>query len=159
MGSTVAIADHNGTLKESLSYDPFGKPRLGTGADKATPILGSAFTTRGFTDHEHLDDVQLIHMNGRGYDYNVGAFLSVDPYVQSPSNSQSLNPYSYIMNNPLSGTDPTGYLAEGETKTYEVKDKTAAKTGSRIPGVETVAVTVSCNGATLTGGTAEARSA
>ena len=33
----------------------------------------------------------------------------VDPIIQSPLNSQSLNPYSYIGNNPLSGTDPTGY--------------------------------------------------
>nr|WP_281260967.1 RHS repeat-associated core domain-containing protein [Agarilytica rhodophyticola] len=50
-------------------------------------------------------------MNGRGYDYNVGRFLSVDPIIQAPGNSQSLNPYSYIMNNPLSGTDPTGYCS------------------------------------------------
>ncbi|KOO60052.1 hypothetical protein WH43_00020 [Rheinheimera sp. KL1] len=48
-------------------------------------------------------------MNGRAYDYNLGRFLSVDPVIQSPGNSQSLNPYSYIMNNPLAGTDPTGY--------------------------------------------------
>nr|WP_269433713.1 HYD1 signature containing ADP-ribosyltransferase family protein [Rheinheimera sp. EpRS3] len=52
-----------------------------------------------------------MHMNGRAYDYNLGRFLSVDPIIQSPANSQSLNPYSYIMNNPLAGTDPTGYCA------------------------------------------------
>jgi len=51
-------------------------------------------------------------MNGRVYDYNLGRFLSVDPLIQSPGNSQSINPYSYIMNNPLSGTDPTGYSSE-----------------------------------------------
>lgn len=48
-------------------------------------------------------------MNGRAYDYNLGRFLSVDPFIQAPGNSQSMNPYSYIMNNPLSGTDPSGY--------------------------------------------------
>ncbi len=48
-------------------------------------------------------------MNGRVYDYNLGRFLSVDPFIQDPGNSQSMNPYSYIMNNPLSGTDPSGY--------------------------------------------------
>jgi len=36
----------------------------------------------------------------------------VDPFIQAPTNSQSMNPYSYIMNNPLSGTDPTGYTTE-----------------------------------------------
>ena len=35
----------------------------------------------------------------------------MDPIIGNPMNSQSLNPYSYIGNNPLSGTDPTGYFA------------------------------------------------
>lgn len=52
-------------------------------------------------------------MNGRIYDFNVGRFLSVDPFLQFPENSQSANPYSYILNNPMSGTDPTGYAATG----------------------------------------------
>jgi hypothetical protein len=51
-------------------------------------------------------------MNGRVYDYNLGRFLSVDPFILDPGNSQSINPYSYGMNNPLSGTDPTGYIWE-----------------------------------------------
>jgi RHS repeat-associated protein len=66
---------------------------------------------RGFTDHEHLNEQQLIHMNGRVYDYNLGRFMSVDPFIQSPTSTQSVNPYSYIMNNPLAGTDPTGYCS------------------------------------------------
>jgi RHS repeat-associated protein len=69
-----------------------------------------ATTPHGFTGHEHLNSLQLIHMNGRVYDYQLGRFLEVDPVIQSPTNSQSLNPYSYLMNNPLSGTDPTGYV-------------------------------------------------
>ncbi|MBS0213415.1 MAG: hypothetical protein JSR26_09610, partial [Proteobacteria bacterium] len=72
-------------------------------------IQSTAITARGFTEHEHLNAVQLIHMNGRVYDYQLGRFLSVDPFIQFPLISQSLNPYSYIMNNPLAGTDPTGY--------------------------------------------------
>jgi len=46
------------------------------------------------------------------YDYNNARFLSVDPFIQAPTSTQSLNPYTYIFNNPLSGTDPTGYTAE-----------------------------------------------
>ena len=41
-------------------------------------------------------------------------FMEVDPVIQAPLNSQSLNPYSYILNNPLSGTDPTGYVSSCE---------------------------------------------
>ncbi|WP_444897336.1 polymorphic toxin-type HINT domain-containing protein [Microbulbifer sp. SSSA005] len=109
LGSTVAIGDHRGNLKETHSFDPFGKPRLGNITDKLPSILDSQFTSRGFTDHEHLDDVELIHMNGRAYDYNLGRFLSVDPIIVHPGDSQALNPYSYILNNPLAGTDPSGY--------------------------------------------------
>ncbi len=65
-------------------------------------------TTRGFTDHEHLDGVGLIHMNGRVYDPIVGRFVSPDPWIQDPKNSQSFNRYSYVWNNPLRYTDPTG---------------------------------------------------
>lgn len=48
-------------------------------------------------------------MNGRVYD--LGRFMSVDPFIQSVGNSQSVNPYSYVMNNPLAGIDPTGYFS------------------------------------------------
>jgi RHS repeat-associated protein len=58
-----------------------------------------------------------VHMNGRAYDPMLGRFLSVDPIIQFPANSQSLNPYSYILNNPLSGTDPTGYCSESQSGT------------------------------------------
>ncbi|WP_241969888.1 RHS repeat domain-containing protein [Pseudidiomarina taiwanensis] len=104
---------------------------MSTSPPKLTNLIGGTpVTERGFTDHEHLDDAQLIHMNGRVYDYNLGRFLSVDPFIQAPDNSQSLNPYSYIMNNPLAGTDPSGYVAEcaeeggscEETVTPEVGD-------------------------------------
>ena len=47
-------------------------------------------------------------MNGRMYDFNNGRFLSVDPYIQG-DDSNAINPYSYIQNNPLSGIDPSGY--------------------------------------------------
>ena len=49
-------------------------------------------------------------MNGRVYDPQIGRFLSADPYIQSPYNTQSYNRYSYVMNNPLKYTDPSGYL-------------------------------------------------
>jgi RHS repeat-associated protein len=56
-----------------------------------------------------LDEVGLVHMNGRVYDPAIGKFLSADPIVQAPFSGQSFNRYSYVMNNPLSATDPTGY--------------------------------------------------
>jgi len=154
LGSVVTLTDQNGNVIENRSYDPFGKPRLGTFANAsqpklfmvayeggylATPSQELLYTRRGFTDHEHLDDAELIHMNERAYDYKLRRFLSVDPFIQSPGNSQSMNPYSYIMNNPLAGTDPSGYVSQ-----TDVKDKVTTKVikvsrpGSRIKDKLTV---------------------
>ena len=49
-------------------------------------------------------------MNGRIYDPTLGRFLQADPFIQAPKNSQSYNRYSYVLNNPLSYTDPSGYF-------------------------------------------------
>jgi hypothetical protein len=39
-----------------------------------------------------------------------GRILQADPFIQAPGNSQSYNRYSYVLNNPLSYTDPSGYF-------------------------------------------------
>ena len=111
LGSVDTVTDESGAVVERLSYDAFGKRRVATGAgawgDAALPVAG-AETPRGFTGHEHLDALALVHMNGRVYDPELGRFLSADPFVQYP-HSQGLNRYSYALNNPLSFTDPSGY--------------------------------------------------
>ncbi len=68
----------------------------------------SRFVTYSFTGHEHLDDFDLINMNGRMYDPLLAMFLSPDNFVQSPGNTQNLNRYAYCLNNPLVYTDPDG---------------------------------------------------
>jgi len=68
-------------------------------------------TKRGFTDHEQLDEVEIIHMNGRIYDPRLGRFLNADPIVQAPFYSQSYNRYAYTFNSPLSFVDPSGFGA------------------------------------------------
>lgn len=111
LGSATTLTDHNGQVTARRHFDAFGAPRGGDWSELGLVRLPDSETRRGFTGHEHLDEAELIHMNGRVYDYKVGRFLSVDPIIQSPGNSQSINPYSYIMNNPLAGTDPSGYVA------------------------------------------------
>ena len=56
-----------------------------------------------------LDNLQLIHMNGRVYDPWLARFLSADPYIPDPTDTQSYNRYSYVQNNPLSFVDPSGF--------------------------------------------------
>ncbi|NOU19200.1 MAG: RHS repeat-associated core domain-containing protein, partial [Bacteroidales bacterium] len=62
--------------------------------------------------HEHMAGFGLINMNGRLYDPYLQRFLSPDPFVQSPTNTQSYNRYTYCLNNPLAFTDPTGYIQQ-----------------------------------------------
>lgn len=109
LGSTVVTVD---TTTEKRAYDAFGQVRSGDMTNTANGTLSLPGSIHGFTQHEHADEVRLIHMKGRLYDYRLGRFLSVDPVVQFPANSQSLNSYSYIMNNPLGGTDPTGFAVD-----------------------------------------------
>ncbi|MDO6477295.1 Ig-like domain-containing protein [Alteromonas sp. 1_MG-2023] len=126
LGSALTFTDENGNVSGRRAFDPFGKPRAENGSSLSVPRLtflndSDQGGRRGFTDHRHLDEAQLIHMNGRVYDYNLGRFLSVDPFIQDPTNSQSINPYSYIMNNPLMGTDPSGYVSEIEGRRYRIE--------------------------------------
>ncbi|MCG8556309.1 MAG: hypothetical protein MJD61_13615, partial [Proteobacteria bacterium] len=51
----------------------------------------------------------LVNMKGRIYDAHMGRFLTPDPFVPEPGNSQSWNRYSYVVNNPLNWTDPSGF--------------------------------------------------
>lgn|GEM_PF-3301514 len=68
--------------------------------------------------HEHLEEVALTHMNGRIYDAYAGRFLSADPFIQFQFYLQSYNRYSYLLNLPLNGSDPTGYFGFIHDGTY-----------------------------------------
>jgi hypothetical protein len=50
-------------------------------------------------------------MNGRIYDPVLGRFLSADPFVGDVGDSQDYNRYSYVGNNPMNATDPSGYFS------------------------------------------------
>ena len=152
LGSALVITDKGGAIltsdgaqAEFRSFDAFGKARDNKGWDS---FGGQLFANnpngkrnrKGFTGHEHLDEAGLIHMNGRAYDYNLGRFYGVDPVIQFPTNSQSLNGYSYLMNNPLSGTDPTGYcqamtgtrICSSASRLADKVSSTLAKGGSVV---------------------------
>lgn len=116
---TYLHQDHLGSVTvvgedEHLGYEPFGKRRFPNGDPDPDNTLVGVGTNRGFTGHEHLDRVGLIHMNGRVYDPQIGRFLSPDPFIQAGANLQSYNRYSYAINNPLRYVDPSGYSWLGD---------------------------------------------
>jgi RHS repeat-associated protein len=112
----VAITGAGGAtaVVERFSYDPFGKRRNANGTDdvgsyQTNNSISSAQPHRGYTGHEMLEEMGIVHMNGRLYDPRLGRVMSADPIVQAPAMSQSYNRYSYVMNGPLSLTDPSGF--------------------------------------------------
>lgn len=109
LGSIAAVSNEAGAVVERMAFDPWGKRRFPSGTtDKLDAIFGVS-TDRGYTMHEHLDEMGIIHMNGRIFDPLIGRFMSADPYIQNAGNLQSYNRYAYVMNNPLAFTDPSGY--------------------------------------------------
>ena len=64
-------------------------------------------------------------MNGRIYDPTLGRFLQADPNIQAPLNSQNYNRYSYVLNNPMSYTDPSGYFFKSLKKLVKKYWRTA----------------------------------
>jgi RHS repeat-associated protein len=107
LGSIEAISDDKGSLLEGLAYEAWGGRRQ-TDWTSGTPTRQTT-VNRGFTGHEMLDDLGLVHMRGRIYDPVIARFLRPDPVIASATNAQSYNPYSYVANSPLNGTDPSGY--------------------------------------------------
>jgi len=110
-GSVRVLVDESG-VQTQQGFDAFGLRRADSNWQTLSLLqlanFDSGATTRGYTGHEMIDEPGLIHMNGRVYDPYLGRFLSADPLVQAPENSQSYNRYSYVFNNPLSYTDPSG---------------------------------------------------
>jgi RHS repeat-associated protein len=99
LGSPRLITDQGGMEMGRAAYLPFGAPALAGIAD-----------SKKFTGHER-DASGLDYMHARYYNWGWGRFLSVDPVLdlkQAMKNRQGWNRYSYVRNNPLTFTDPTG---------------------------------------------------
>ena len=109
LGSITHVVDSMGNVSQELSYDAWGRLRDAITLQPYAPdeqpelLLG-----RGYCGHEHLPQFNLINMNARLYDPWTARFLSPDPLVQLPDFTQSLNRYSYCLNNPLKMVDLNG---------------------------------------------------
>ena len=117
-GSVAALTSSGGANYVSESFGPFGErrnPLTWSGAPGASDLAKIEAASRmGYTGHDALGRMGLNHMNGRVQDAITGRFLSADPYISEPGNTQNYNRYSYVYNNPLSNTDPSGFEGEND---------------------------------------------
>lgn len=141
LGSVDVVTNESAAVIERDSFDAWGFRRT-TNWQGQQPSTYRSTVSRGFTDHEELDDFGLVHMNGRIYDPGIGRFLSADPFIQAPIQTQNFNRYSYVVNNPLSFTDPSGFNIFGDFFNWLVD--TLGPTGAQIViGVIAVATVIS----------------
>ncbi len=107
LGSVVMVSKQGGHFV-SREYAPYGDAQTATdGEEEKFPVR------RGFTGHEQLEELSLVHANGRLYDPEIGRFLSPDPIIPDPLLTQSYNRYAYVLGNPLAFTDPSGHFFKG----------------------------------------------
>jgi RHS repeat-associated protein len=108
-GSTNLVTSDAGTVSLLDYHEPFGK-RFGT---TGAPLPSPAYTgdvRGGFAGHDYDDDLGYINMKGRIYDPTLRRFLTPDPFVSNPLDSQAYNRYSYVQNDPINSVDPTGFV-------------------------------------------------
>lgn len=115
IGSIAAVTNSSGAVDVNENFGSFGarrNPTTWSGAPTSADLNTIAGLSRqGFTFQTALgQSMGLNHMNGRVQDAITGRFLSPDPNIPHRDWAQSYNRYSYVVNNPLTFTDPTGFL-------------------------------------------------
>jgi RHS repeat-associated protein len=103
LSSTAVTANSSGGEGGRLLYKPWGETRYSSGT---TP------TSYRFTGQREDVTIGLYFYNSRYYDPVLGRFSQPDTMVPEPGKPQSLNRYSYALNNPVENTDPSGHWVE-----------------------------------------------
>jgi RHS repeat-associated protein len=98
LGNVRLLSDSAGTVAGSYQYEPFGNLRSQTGI--ATNYL--------FDGQQRDTESGLYYLRARYYDPSNGRFLSKDPVKGHLEMPQTLNPYTYVVNNPINLGDPSG---------------------------------------------------
>lgn len=138
LGSTRLVIDSNGNAAKRFDYLPFGEETFAgiggrttaQGYLSAPDPLNPKFSGKVRDNETGLDWFEVR------YDSSAqGRFTSPDPLGGTLTDPQTLNKYSYVRNNPLSLTDPTGlYVCADDkrgTETHCTSDQDIAFEKSR----------------------------
>ncbi len=85
-------------VSAAQNYAPYGAP-FGTVGTFASPY---AYTG------EYTDPSGQVYLRARYYNPTIGTFTALDPVMGVAAVPMSLNGYSYVHNNPVNWTDPSG---------------------------------------------------
>ncbi len=109
LGSTSITTDASGSLSGELRYLPFGETRYSNGQ---TP------TSFRYTGQREEAEVGLYFYGARWYDPYLNRWIQPDSIVPDPYNPQDFDRYSYVRNNPVRYSDPSGRFTEDEIDKY-----------------------------------------
>ena len=122
LGSTVGMTDNSGNVLSTQKYWPYGTTRSG-GVTQTDKLYTGQQVEPGDSA------LGLYNYKARFYSTTLGRFASVDPVAGSVGDPQAWNSYSYVRNNPLRYTDPTGKKTDSqldvEREEYYEKKATA----------------------------------
>jgi RHS repeat-associated protein len=108
MGSTIGLLTQDGRIFARYHYDEFGMVLDSKKFDVNWPGPDNLY---GYTGLEYDYYTDLNYARARYYKPEIGRFISEDTYKGTLRNTQSQNLYTYVYNNPLIYTDPSGYDA------------------------------------------------
>ena len=124
VGSTLAVTDQEGTIRQEYDYSPYGR------------LLQGSFGTVDFLYNGQYgvasDGNGLYYMRARYYNVDILRFMNQDILVGSIGDSQSLNRYAYVEGNPVSFLDPFGLEKFDTSKMHEFLGNAA--TGAYVFG-------------------------
>jgi len=100
--STRMITDANGTAVGTSDNLPFGESFATTGEVEK----------HRFTNYERDSESGTDYAVNRQHSFSIGRFMQPDPVQGSIANPQTMNRYSYTLNDPINLSDPLG-LYEG----------------------------------------------
>ena len=102
-GTVRALANENGKITDTYTYDAFGN------------LLNSTGTTANnyrYCGEQFDSTTGLYYLRARYMNPSVGRFISMDSYEGSIDDPISLHKYLYANSNPVMYSDPSGYMTE-----------------------------------------------
>ncbi|WP_405116038.1 RHS repeat-associated core domain-containing protein [Paenibacillus sp. FSL K6-1217] len=104
-GDVIQIVDTSGTIVNSYSYDEWGN------ISNQFERISNPFK---YTGEIYDEETGYYYLRARYYDPSIGRFLNEDTYEGQIDNPLSMNFYTYVENNPLNFTDPSGHYKKSD---------------------------------------------
>ena len=123
-GSVTGLTK-DGQVVASTSYHLYGASKA------STDTTGQPFAYNG----EARDDTGLDYLRARYYDSQGGTFLTEDSYPGEDTDPLSQNRYSYVQNNPVNYTDPSGHFWNNIKKGWNYVKKKASNAWNGVKRV------------------------